>query len=446
LAATDPIADFCATPTAQADSEARQQCADYQKTLSDTNAKKTEKDAAQAAIDQINSQIKLAEQKIKIQNTIIAKLSTDIGAKTKVVNGLESDLARQTGIMTDLVRKISLRDSVSLPEIFAGNAQFSDFYIEVDQFAILNKQLVSLVTDVKASKAETETERQNLQDRKDKESDIKASIEADRRLIDRKKAEKAQILALKTSEYNVAQKILADQKQKVAQIRSRLFKFQDGEGIPFGDAYDYAVKAGKVTGVRPAFVLGILMQESSYDSSDAAFGQQVGSCYVRNQQTGDGVSVTTGSVKARVMSPSRDVPVFLEIANALGFDWQNARVSCWISAYSGGQPIGWGGAMGAAQFIPSTWKLYEKRIGSAFGIAPDQANPWNPEHAIMAASLYLGDLGAGLQTYSAEKNAACSYYSGKKCASSSAGNTYGTSVMRWVAKVQEEMIDPILGK
>lgn len=445
FAAIDPIADFCATPTAQADAEARQQCADYQSTLTAANSKKTEKDAAQAAIDQINSEIKLAEQKIKLQNTIIAKLSTDIGAKNKVVQGLESDLERQTHIMTDIIRRLSLRDSVSPIEIFAGNGELSDFYTEIDQFQLLNGQLVDIVADVRESKAQTENERASLEDRKDKESDIKAAIEADRRLIDRKKAEKAEILALKTSEYNVAQKILNDQKQKVAQIRSRLFKFQDGEGIPFGNAYDYAVEASKVTGVRPAFVLGILMQESSYDAG-GGFGQNVGSCYVRNQQTGDGVSATTGAAKMRVMHPTRDVPVFIDIANSLGFDWQNARVSCWITAYSKGLPYGWGGAMGAAQFIPSTWKLYQNRIGKAFGIAADQANPWNPEHAIMAASLYLGDLGAGLQTYSAEKNAACSYYSGKRCASSTDGNTYGTSVMKWVAKVQEEMIDPILGK
>ncbi len=136
----------------------------------------------------------------------------------------------------------------------------------------------------------------------------------------------------------------------------------------------------------------------------------------------------------------------MTIAGNLGFDWQNQRVSCWIPAYSKGLPYGWGGAMGAAQFIPSTWALYQKRIGKAFGISADQANPWNPEHAIMAASLYLADLGAGLQTFSAEKNAACSYYSGRKCASSTDGNIYGNSVMKWVAKVQEEMIDPLLGK
>lgn len=444
-AATDPIAAFCASPQAQGDAEARVQCQDYQRTLTDVGAKKSEKDAAQAAIDQINAEIKLAEQKIKLQNTIISKLSSDIGAKTKVVSALEGKIEKNVKSIKSVLQKVNAKDAVSLPEIMLGGKRFSDFYTEADQYVSLNKDLTALLDEIRSERNEVQSEKEALEDRKDRETDAKQAIEVEKRLIERKKAEKNAILALKTSELTAVQKILDSQKQKVAQIRSRLFKFQDGEGIPFGNAYDYAAKAAKVTGVRPAFVLGILMQESSYDE-DTGFGKNVGQCFLRDRDTGNGVSVTTGATKIRVMNPTRDVPVFIDIANGLGFDWANARVSCWITAYSGGKPSGWGGAMGPAQFIPSTWKLYQKRIASGLGISIEETNPWNPEHAIMAASYYLGDLGAGLQTYSAEKNAACQYYSGRKCASSSAGNTYGTSVMKWVAKVQEEMIDPILGR
>ncbi|MBI5133932.1 MAG: transglycosylase SLT domain-containing protein [Candidatus Taylorbacteria bacterium] len=446
FAATDPIAAFCSSAQAQADQEAKRQCEDYARSVADSQAKKSEKDEAQAAIDKINAEIRVAEQKIKLQNTIINRLSSDIGAKTKVVSALEGKIDRNTGSIRSVIQKVNVKDSVSLPEIMLSGGTFSDFYTQADQYVSLNKELTALLDEVRSQKDEVQSEKEELEDRKDREFDAKQAIEAEKRLIERKKTEKNAILALKTSEYNVAQKILTDQKQKVAQIRARLFKFQDGEGIPFGNAYDYAVKAGKVTGVRPAFVLGILMQESSYDSSDSSFGKNVGQCFVRDRSTGEGVSASTGAARIRVMNPTRDLPVFMDIVGNLGFDWTNTRVSCWITAYSGGKPFGWGGAMGPAQFIPSTWQLYQKRIAKGLGISVEETNPWNPEHAIMAASYYLGDLGAGLQTYSAEKNAACQYYSGRKCASSTAGNTYGTSVMKWVTKVQEEMIDPILGR
>jgi membrane-bound lytic murein transglycosylase B len=456
-AATDPITEFCASPTAQADSAARQQCNDYAESLTNSNLKKTEKDEAQAAINKINADIKIAEQKIKIQNTIISKLSKDIGTKSQIVSSLETRLRLNTESMANLMRKLSMKDTISFPEMLLGHAQFSDFYTEVDEYITLNKELNVLVDEVRLHRDETQSEKEVLEDRKNRESDAKASIEAEKRLIDRKKVEKSAILALKTTEYNVTQKILSDQKQKVAQIRARLFKFQDGEGIPFGDAYDYAVKAAKLTVVRPAFVLAIITQESSYDSSDSSFGKNIGQCFLRDTTTGAGVGANTGVAKDRVMNPTRDVPIFIELANQLGRDWANTRVSCAFS-------YGYGGAMGPAQFIPSTWALYggypkapysydasKDRVRKIFGLS-EPSNPFNAEHAISASSLFLSDLGAGLQTYSAEKNAACRYYSGSKCPS--VGYTkkqrdimaYGTAVANRAVRIQEEMIDPILGR
>jgi membrane-bound lytic murein transglycosylase B len=94
--------------------------------------------------------------------------------------------------------------------------------------------------------------------------------------------------------------------------------------------------------------------------------------------------------------------------------------------------------MGPTQFIPSTWALFEARIKTALGV--DATNPWNAEHAIMATGLYLGDWGAGLQTYSKERDAACAYFSGRACPGT--GNwveTYGNSVMTLAAQFQRDI-------
>jgi membrane-bound lytic murein transglycosylase B len=53
--------------------------------------------------------------------------------------------------------------------------------------------------------------------------------------------------------------------------------------------------------------------------------------------------------------------------------------------------------MGIMQFIPSTWQGYEARIASAFGISA--ADPWNPQHAIMATGIYLQESGAARGGY-----------------------------------------------
>jgi membrane-bound lytic murein transglycosylase B len=105
--------------------------------------------------------------------------------------------------------------------------------------------------------------------------------------------------------------------------------------------------------------------------------------------------------------------------------------------YSGGSPTGWGGAMGPSQFIPSTWKIFEKRIENATGASV--ANPWNPYHAITAMAMYLEDLGAVSGNEASERNAACRYYSGRACASSSAGAGYGNAVMKKLYSMQADI-------
>ena len=58
------------------------------------------------------------------------------------------------------------------------------------------------------------------------------------------------------------EQVLAEKRQQAAAIRSALFRLRDSTGITFGEALDYAIKASKLTGVRPAFILAILKQES----------------------------------------------------------------------------------------------------------------------------------------------------------------------------------------
>jgi membrane-bound lytic murein transglycosylase B len=91
--------------------------------------------------------------------------------------------------------------------------------------------------------------------------------------------------------------------------------------------------------------------------------------------------------------------------------------------------------MGPSQFIPSTWILYKAKIAAI--ASSGQADPWNPEHAIIGTSLLLKDNGAGPQTYTAERNAACKYYSGRNCSGSNA--FYGDSVMNIATKLQADI-------
>ena len=170
----------------------------------------------------------------------------------------------------------------------------------------------------------------------------------------------------------------------------------------------------------------------------------MGACILSSLSTGDGVGKNTGTVFQQVMKSPRDTTPFGLITGRLGLDWKTTPVSCPPSAnyYSG---RGFGGGMGPSQFIASTWELFKNRVGSAVGTSPDMANPWNPEHAFMATAIYMQDLGATAGSYTAERNAACKYYSGSSCSSTRKPPNvfYGDSVMKIAQDIQTNMIDPL---
>jgi membrane-bound lytic murein transglycosylase B len=95
--------------------------------------------------------------------------------------------------------------------------------------------------------------------------------------------------------------------------------------------------------------------------------------------------------------------------------------------------FGYGGAMGPAQFIPSTWSSYRERIKAITGKPSD---PWDIKDAFLAAGLYLADSGAKAQTYNAEWKAAMIYFSGS---TSSKYSFYGNSVMKTAAGFADDI-------
>jgi membrane-bound lytic murein transglycosylase B len=186
--------------------------------------------------------------------------------------------------------------------------------------------------------------------------------------------------------------------QVIQKIKQRLFALagvSDTDAPNFEQAYQMAKRAGDVTGVRPAFLLAILTQESN-------LGKNVGQCYLKNTTTGAGTKIATGAAIGRVMKPGVNISDFISITGELGKIFLETPVSCPMS-------FGYGGAMGPGQFIPHTWVLYRDRVKAIVGHA---ANPWNISDAFMATALYVSDYGATSQTRDGEWKAAMIYFAG----------------------------------
>jgi membrane-bound lytic murein transglycosylase B len=222
--------------------------------------------------------------------------------------------------------------------------------------------------------------------------------------------------------------LIASKQQTAAQIEAQLFNLRDTTAVSFGDMYNFAKEASLKTGVRPAFILAILSQESD-------LGANIGSCYVTNLQTGDGVGKSSGEIYQRVMKAPRDTDPYLAITQQFQLPWATTAVSCPLGhTYTSSR--GYGGAMGPAQFIPSTWQLYADRISAAMG--QGQSNPWDPHTATFAIALYMADLGADQQTSTAERNAALKYFAGSQWQNSAYG-FYGRQVMQKVDDFERQI-------
>jgi hypothetical protein len=430
-----PIFSFAQTTetTDQREARLKRELAQVEKEQAETEKILAETQNQSASITRditiLSTKIKAAQLNIKAKNLVIEGLGKDINNKQKKINDLEGNISRGKETLTQIMRKTNEIDSISLAEFFLAKTSLSQAFLDIDNFESVQSSLKDTFERIRDNKSQTETEKNTLSKRKDQEVDARAVIESEKKSIESNEKEKKRLLAISKGNEAAYSKELAQKKAKAAEIRAALFSLRDAAAIPFQLALEYANEASRSTGIRPAFLLAILTQES-------ALGKNVGSCYLTDPKTGAGASVKSGNTFPNVMKPGRDVEPFIRITKALGLDYTKTLVSCPLS-------IGWGGAMGPAQFIASTWSLFENQIAKNLGVKV--ANPWNPEHAFMASSIYLTELGAVSGSYTGERNAACRYYSGRACTAGSINVTYGDQVMAKAANIQKTMIDPLQG-
>lgn len=420
--AADTQPAVCANPTSE---DIAQACKDYavetaklKELQSQLASQKTKSGVLQQNVNSIISQINTTQGKIKDKITSIGKLSAQIGEKTKAINDLGAELDREHDSMRQLVKRTNELDQKGAAYVILSNDSVTEFYQDLDDFLSIKQSLYASLNKIKQIKDLTEDQKADLQDKQEQAKDAKNALENQKKQLDSSQKDAKQLLDTSKSEEQRVASTVAQQQKKVSAIESKLFSFAGGatKAIPFKEAYSYAQEASGATGVRAAFILAILTQESN-------LGANVGTCNRAGDPPSKGYK--------NIMHPTRDQPAFLRITSALGLNPETTPVSCPIA---GG---GWGGAMGPSQFIPSTWEAVQSRVASALG--KSSANPWVARDAIMATAIYLKDRG-GVGSETSERNAACKYYSGRACDGKKPANSfYGNSVMSLARTIQTDI-------
>ncbi len=396
--------------------------------------KQQERQSLERDLDIIDEEINKAQLGIQARSLAIEQLNDQIGDKEEVIIILISRLEKQRKSLAELIRQTQAVDDYSLVEVMLSNQNFSEFFTDVESFRAVKQSLTDSLEILTEIKNDTHMQKMTLEEKQVSEARLKELQELEKKEIQIKEAQKANILDVTKGEEAIYKELLDSQQKTASQLRNQLFQLLGGStAIQFTEAVQLAQFAGSKTGVSPALILAILEQESN-------FGNHIGSCLVGDIRAGKSV-----------MHPDRDAPVFMAIAEVLGFDAATQKVSCPILRADGSR-IGWGGAMGPLQFIPSTWAIYGGIVKNGAGYTYIQsndairsltggsapANPFNKQDAFMASALLLRDNGAS-GSFTADRLAALRYYAGWGGALRVENQFYGDQVMTRKARLENEI-------
>jgi len=376
----------------------------------------------------LQNQIYILRQRINKLNLQIQQSSVaikDLGFQIEDTESsieetsLEIEDAKQK--LINILRSIYEEDQKPLIEILLSEQKLSDFFDNLMALEALNFKGQKLLENIKSLKSYLEGQKESLGEEK---GDVERLLEIQILQSQESKAvkeEKDWLLEETKGKESEYQKLLTEVQKRAQEIRSRIFELIGVPKAPtFGEAYEIAKYVSDITGVRPALLLAVLTQESN-------IGKNVGQCYLADTKTGEGIRITNNEREPRTMNPERDLPYFLKICEELGRDPLNTPVSCPMK-------IGFGGAMGPAQFIPDTWANpkygYGKKVTEITG---KPADPWDIKDAFLAAGLYLRDLGASQNEFKAVMR----YFSGYRW--SKWEEFYGNSVLAIARRYEQDI-------
>ncbi|KKU93190.1 MAG: hypothetical protein A3E08_00260 [Candidatus Wildermuthbacteria bacterium RIFCSPHIGHO2_12_FULL_49_13] len=381
-----------------------------------------EKDTLTNRISILRNQIRRLDLQIEQSNILIGDLRLQIGDTSASIERISAEIEQTKDQMAEVLRHVYQENQKSQVEILLTSATLSDFFTNMAALASLNVRLDELLSNMVELQDSLNKQHMALESEKEAEESFVKIQFLQKQESQGLQAQTQQLLQQTQGKEAEYQRLLADTQRQAQEIRSRIFELIGVPEAPtFGEAVEIAKWAGAQAGVRPALLLAILTQESN-------LGKNVGQCYIADTASGASVGIRSGTRFTNGMHRTRDLPPFLAITQELGRDPLATPVSCPIPGVGG-----YGGAMGPAQFIPSTWMLYKGRLD---GIVGKTADPWNIRDAFLASALYLSDSGATTQSYNAEWCAAQRYFSGR-C--STTYRFYGDSVMNLAARYEQDI-------
>jgi peptidoglycan hydrolase CwlO-like protein len=396
--------------------EIQRQIDQYQQQI---NAAHSQTVTLQGEVASLNAKINLITLEIRSLDISIGKTNLEIQDTQSKISDAEDKIAKDQTILAQYLRVMYQNDQETLTGILFKHDTLSDFFNDLNSVKTSQDDLKATIDSIKDLKASLESKKQDLEDKRADLEQQQGLVLLDKRSLDQARAQKDKLLKDTKGQESKYQELVKTSKTQIQKIQEEIFYLQQN-GVTVDDAIKYGNLAAIATGIRPAFLIAELEVESG-------LGRNVGRC----NRVGDPAS----KGYREIMKPTRDIQPFLQITSQLGLDPETTAVSC--PQFVNGKQYGWGGAMGPAQFIPSTWMGYANEVARIVGRA--FANPWNIQDAFTASAVKLARGGATAKTTAAEIAASKAYYSGNSKCSTAACNSYANAVQRTAAALERDL-------
>lgn len=333
----------------------------------------------------LEDQISQIQVEVRQLDLVIQKSTFNIQEIDVEINELNKQIDQEKDLLAEYIRMVAFYDQESLLEMVLRNDKFSDFFNQLSALENVQEQTHNVLASIRELKEVSEEQRGELENEREEQNRLKSLQLIQQRTVETKQWQKEDLLDQTKGEEYRFQQMIQNAESAIAHITEQISFLANKD-----EAIQYAVLAASRTGIRPAFLLGVLEAESRL-----------------------GLNVGTGNWKEDMYQCYRSLgyltraekekTAFLQICQELGInpDTQPVSAEPWY---------GCGGAMGVAQFMPTTWLAYKDQVASLTGHNPP--NPWNHQDAFTAAAIKLSNGGANQKTEIGERTAYAKYLGG----------------------------------
>lgn len=380
----------------------------------------------------------ITQTKQEVQNLASTKKILDAEAKRRAIeirkltlslNNISAEISKKKSGIVDLSRKIDksrqgLSASILLLRdydeenslmILLKHSNISSFFHSVDAIDKVQTNIQVSLKNFRNDRESLEREQQDFQDFEEEQEGLKALQEVERQVLTQKQREKQELLRLTKGKEALFQQLLKSKQRDIASLKTQLF-YLEKTGITAETALQMADLVAKRSGIRTAFLLALLEVETGKQFEDGVIS--VGTNLGTGNWRRDLYQCYINLKKPKTAESEKNA--FMKITSNLGLSPDSMPVSRKPN-------YGCGGAMGPAQFLPTTWLRYADEVAQLTGHNPP--NPWNPEDAFQAAAVFLAKAGADSQTTSGEIAAAKTYLSGNPSCKKSICKHYSNRIV-----------------